>query len=62
MLCRDQSADDAQSSMKGRLIAASQFKKKMAREVKEIIDDAAAAQSFLKAVAEKKLARKRRNI
>ena len=47
---------------KGRLVAATQFKKKMAREVRDIVEDNFAADAFLKNIAQKKLARKRRNI
>ena len=47
---------------KGRLVAATQFKKKMAREVRDIVEDTYAADEFLKGIAQKKLARKRRNI
>ena len=47
---------------KGRLVAATQFKKKMAKEVKEIVEDSQAAEAFLKSVAQKKADRKRRNI
>ena len=43
-------------------MAATQFKKKMAKEVKEIVEDSQAAEAFLKSVAQKKADRKRRNI
>ena len=43
-------------------MAATQFKKKMAREVKELVDDNGAAKDFLKNVREIKQAKKRRNL
>ena len=45
-----------------RFVVASHFKKKMAKEVKDIVSDSIAADQFLKSVALKKRERKKRNI
>ena len=58
----DEDEKNSRSVNNGRLVAATQFKKKMAREVKSIVEDYEAAEVFLKNVAQKKLQRKRRNI
>ena len=46
----------------GKQVNATQFKKKLAKEVKDIVDDSNMAELFLRNVAAKKLERKRRNI
>ena len=47
----DEDEKNSRSVNNGRLVAATQFKKKMAREVKSIVEDYEAAEVFLKNVA-----------
>lgn len=55
----DKEANDGKNT---RFVAATHFKKKMAVEVKNIIEDRSAAEVFLKSIAQKKIDRKKRNM
>lgn len=57
-----QSEQETTKRKKGNLVAANLFKKKMAKDIKDLMEDKTAAKQFLEKVVTIKTNRKKRNI